>query len=133
MTVFLLVITTASIVTRQELGAIIVLTFLDLMSLILVLYLNLYRIYVYDVKIEIKSIFGSKKYDYSQIIVETGNSIQIKSLEHKELTRIAGFLDREYIIYKSYNKYRKEFKIKSLNTNNRVTYNFFVRNFIINS
>ena len=127
----MLIMVGVCILTKQDLEGIITLAVFTVLYLILVLYLFLYKIYVYEDKIEFKSIFGNKTLYFDKVIIEESMSIRIFNLEHKEILRLAGFLDPKSSITKAYYKYRHKNKIEYINTNNDVTCNYYVRNFSI--
>ena len=101
------------------------------MTLILVLYLFLYKITVYEDSLEIKSIFGNKKYYFNEVIIESMNSIKVMNKECVEIDRITGFIDPLNVIYTNYKRYNKERNIKLVNENNKVKYNHYIKNFSI--
>lgn len=129
-TIFWFILLIAALVTEQQTEGIVVFGIIFTLCLILMLYLTIYSIKVYDERIEIKSIFGYKKYDFEKVIIIFDESIRIKNLEHKELARISYLLDPNDLIYHSYVKYCKTNHRKE-KSNNKIRYNFYVRNFCI--
>ena len=131
LSISMLILIIICIFTQQELGVLIVLGILLIVSIVLILYLHIYGIYVYEDKIELKSIFAHKTLYFDKVIIEENMSTRIFNLQHKEILRLARFLDPKSSITKAYYKYRHKNKIEYINTNNDVTCNYYVRNFSI--
>ncbi len=130
-TVFWFILTIAAIITNQELPGIILFGVFSMLCVILTLYLFLYKICVYEDKIEIKSLFGRNIYNYLDVIIRFGNSIMVSNLEDKELARIACFFDPNTIIAKTYNSFCKKNNIKHNCISNKVKYNYYFKNFSV--
>lgn len=124
-------LTLASILTQQVKPAIIILAFITVFSIILTLYLFIYKICVYEDKIKIVNMFKTKEYYYSNIIIKSDISITISDINNNELLRIASFLDPNLIIIKWYSSYCKKNKIKFDLDNKKMKFNFYVKNFSI--
>ena len=107
-TIFWSILTIAAIITEQELLGIIFFGVFTMFCVILTLYLFLYKICVYEDKIEIRSLFGAKTYNYLDVTIWCDNCIMISNLEGKELARIACFFDSDDIITKTYHSFRKK-------------------------
>lgn len=114
--------------TKQSQGALICITIMLLIIIFLTLYLYIFSIFVFEDKIEIKSIFGSKKYEFSDVIIKEEKCVRIFNKDYKELIRIANFMDPNSLIYKTYKKYINDKKIKHIFTNNKIKYNYYIRN-----
>lgn len=130
-TIFWSILTIVAIITEQELPGIIFFGVFTVFCVILTLYLFLYKICVYEDKIEIRSLFGAKTYNYLDVTIWCDNCIMISNLEGKELARIAYFFDSDDIITKTYHSFRKKNNIKYKYISNKVKYNYYVKNFSI--
>lgn len=129
--IFLIAILIICLTTRQNLEVLIVIGSLSFFGMFLFLYLNIYCINIYNDKLIIKSIFTIKKYEFKSIIVESGISVRILSLDRKEILRIPNFIDPESKIDKAYIKYCKVNNIKHINNNNKITYNLYIKYFAV--
>ena len=130
-TIFWSILTIAAIITKQELLGIIFFGVFTVFCVILTLYLFLYKICVYEDKIEIRSLFGAETYNYLDVTIWCDNCIMISNLEGKELARIAYFFDSDDIITKTYHSFRKKNNIKYKYISNKVKYNYYIKNFSI--
>lgn len=68
--IFLIILLIICIITKQDLGVLVVMSALCLLEITLVLYFIFYSIYVYEDHIIIKSIFSFKKYEFNSIIIK---------------------------------------------------------------
>lgn len=130
-TIFWSILTIVAIITEQELLGIIFFGVFTMFCVILTLYLFLYKICVYEDKIEIRSLFGAKTYNYLDVTIWCDNCIMISNLEGKELVRIAYFFDSDNLIVKTYNGFVKKNNIKYKYISNKIKYNYYVKNFSI--
>ncbi len=102
----------------------IILSITSLIILLLMIASIFYSVTIYQDKFEVRTIFGIKKYNFSEVIIKSDiKGARIFSLENKLIREIPQVIDTQKELYNAYQDYVKEENIPLYINNNVVSYN----------